>query len=85
MIRFSLFMGALVGLLYLSLVGCISKWMTLISFGLAFLVLLASGIYIYARPVHLFWSDVYTYILAAILIIIGILYLAYMACFRKEI
>ncbi len=78
-------MGALVGLLYLALVGCLSKWMTLVSFGLAFLVLLAAGIYIYVRPVHLFRLDVFTYILAAILIIVGILYLAYMACFRKEI
>ena len=84
-VRFSLLTGLLIGLLYLALVGCFPKWMTILSFALAFLVLLASGLYIVFRPVHLFSGDIWTIVLAMILILIGIAYAMYMICYRKEI
>lgn len=84
-IRFSLLMGFLVGLLFLAVVGCFPKWATLLSFGFAFLVLLAAGLYIFLRPVHLFEWEGWTAILAVILILVGIAYVLYMVCYRKEI
>ena len=78
-------MGFLVGLLYLALVGCFPKYMTMISFGLAFLILLVSGLYICLRPVHLFGSNVWTVLLAIVLIIFGIAYALYMIFYRKDI
>ncbi len=84
-IRFSLLTGFLVGLLYLTLVGCFAKYMTLISFGLGFLVLLASGLYITLRPVHLFGNNLWTLVLAILLILFGIAYVFYMILYKKEI
>ena len=84
-IKFSLLTGFLVGLLYLAVVGCFPKWATLLSFGFAFLVLLASGLYIFLRPVHLFNWDGWTIILAVALLLVGIAYILYMVFYRKEI
>jgi len=84
-VRFSLLAGFLVGLLYLALVGCFPKHLTNFSFGLAFLILLASGLYISLRPVHLFGNNIWTIILAVILIILGIAYALYMIVYRKDI
>jgi hypothetical protein len=78
-------MGFLVGLLYLAVVGCFPKYMTLISFGLAFLILLAAGLYVFLRPVHLFNWEIWTIILAVVLILVGVAYLMYMVCYKREI
>jgi hypothetical protein len=78
-------MGFLVGLLYLALVGCFPKYMTLLSFGLGFLVLLASGLYIIFQNVHLFGNNIWTVILAVLLILLGIAYVFYMIFYRKQI
>lgn len=84
-VKFSLLIGFLVGLLYLAVVGCFPKYMPLITFGLAFLVLLASGLYICLRPVHLFGSTVWTIILAFVLILFGIAYVLYIIFYRRDI
>jgi len=76
-------MGFLVGLLYLAIVGCFPKWATLLTFGFAFLLLLAAGLYIFLRPVHLFGWDGWTMILAIVLILVGIGYILFMVCYRK--
>ena len=84
-IRFSLLMGFLAGLLYLAVVGCFPKWATLLSFGFTFLVLLTAGLYILLRPVQLFNWDGWTAILAVVLVLVGIAYILYMVFYRKEI
>jgi hypothetical protein len=83
MIRWALFIGFLVGLLYLALVGCFPKYMTLVAFGLAFLVLLAAGLYILFRPVQLFSPYFWNILIVVGLILVGIGYLIYMSCQRR--
>ena len=84
-IRFSILMGFLVGLLYLALVGCFPRYMTLASFVLGFLILLATGLYISFRPVHLFVNNSLTIFLAVLLILLGIAYVFYMIFYKKQI
>lgn len=84
-IKFSLLIGFLVGLLFLAVFGCFPKHMTLVSFGLAFLVLLAAGLYVLLRPVHLFNLEIWTILLGVGLVLVGIAYLAYMVCYKREI
>lgn len=59
--------------------------MTLLSFSFAFLILLASGIYIILRPVHLFGADILTIVLAVGLVLVGVAYVMYMIFYKKEI
>jgi hypothetical protein len=59
--------------------------MTSVVFGLAFLVLLAAGLYALLRPVHLFKELYWTAVLCAILIVVGVAYLIYMVCYKNEI
>lgn len=84
-IRFSMLMGFLVGLLFLALVGCFPRYMTLVSFVLGFIVLLATGLYITFRPVHLFVNNSLTIFLAVILILLGIAYVFYIMFYKKQI
>lgn len=83
MIKYALLIGGLVGLLYMALVGCIPHLMTWASFGLAFLVLLAAGLYILIRPVYLFKDLGWTIALAVILFILALVYLIFMVCYKK--
>lgn len=84
-IRFSILTGTLVGLLYLALVGCFPRYITLASFVLGFLVLLGTGLYISFRPVHLFSNNSLTIFLSVLLILLGIAYVFYIIFYKNQI
>lgn len=84
-IKFSILMGMLVGLLYLAVIGCFPRYMTLASFVLSFFVLLGTGLYISLRPVHLFSNNSLTISLSAILILLGIAYIFFIIIYKNQI
>jgi hypothetical protein len=83
MIRFALLAGGLIGLIYMALVGCLPKPMTYAVFILAFLTLLATGLYILLRPVYLFKEFWVTIVLAVVLFLVAIAFLVFVVCYRK--
>ncbi len=83
MIRFGLLFGFLVGLIYLTCVGCLNEFTTFGVYILAAVILIISSLYILFKPVNLFNNYVILVILVLILVLFAAGYIIYFSCNKR--
>ena len=82
-ILLSLLFGLCVGIIYLGLTACCSKPIVYLAYVGVFVTLLFIGIYILAKPVHLFTPNTWDILLGIGFILTAIVFLIYMFCYNK--
>lgn len=84
-ILLSLLIGLCIGIIYLVLSLCCPKFIIYLAFIGVFILLMFAGIFVLAKPVRIFDPIGWNVVFGIVLIIVALMFIIYMACYRKEL